>query len=235
MAIIQFGSIVSDARNSVGSQTYSKNKGGGYVKSKPTPTQPRTAAQRLVRANFAANSRSWSSVLTDAQRAAWAFFAQANPYNNIFGQSKQYSGFNMYMKLNQVLAQIGEAQITTPPTDLSVPALDTITGIAATVVSNALTVLNMLATFESAADSLYYLFATPPLKAGRSAGVSDYRYIGTISDPSTGSTLSILSLYTAVFGTAIPAGSHLSVLVSTVNTASGATTPGFEFDTGTLT
>lgn len=233
MALLQFGSIVNAARNSIGGVTYSQNRGGAYSKTKPIPTQPRTAAQRNVRANFGTNAKLWSGTLTDSQRSAWTFFAQGNPYSNIFGQSKILSGMAMMMKLNQVLAQISVTAILTPPSDLSVPALAAATGVEGTVSSGNIATLLVDTDAQSVvAGARYYIFATRALKAGKSAGTSDYRFIGFFPGVAAAADIDIVTPWSAVFGTAAALNTHVSVLVATVNHSSGALTPGLKFDTG---
>lgn len=236
MALIQLSSIVGAIRNSVGGQTYSQNKGGAYVKTKPTPTNPRTPAQRAVRANFAANSKQWSGSLTDAQRGAWKLFAQNNPFTNVFGASKVLSGMAMMMKLNQVLSQVGGDFESDAPADLSVLPLAAVLSVAGTLASPTLASLILATDAQTAvSNTLYYVFATGPLSAGKQAGVSDYRFIESHAPTAAATTVDLLTAWTAVFGGNAPVNSHISVLVSTVNFATGAVTPGLSFDTGLLT
>ena len=233
MALIQLGALVTGVRNSVKGSTYSQNKGGAYVKGKPIPANPRSSAQTIVRTNFAANAKLWSGTLTDAERAAWNFFAAANPYTNVFGEVKQLSGMAMMMKLNQVLAQVGASVITTPPTDLSVPPLAALTGLTAVRVGTALSVLQFVSNPQTVQpDAQYYIFATPPLQGGKKASTSDFRYVGVVSAAGLSIAVDFLANYVAVFPGAVPNGSHISVLGAGVSLLSGAVTPAVKFDTG---
>ena len=54
MAKIKFGMMMTDARGKLGGQVFSKNKGGAYVRTKVTPSNPQTIAQTTRRALFAA-------------------------------------------------------------------------------------------------------------------------------------------------------------------------------------
>lgn len=232
MALIQLGGLVTGIRNSIKGSTYSQNKGGAYVKGKPIPTNPRTPAQRLVRANFAANAKLWSGTLTAAQRAAWTFFAANNPYTNVFGEVKQLSGMAMMMSLNQVLAQVGVAPIEDAPADLSVPALATITFLSSPIDAGTPATDVTLNTDAQAvvAGARYYLFATPPLAGGRAAGVSDYRFIGILPAVAAAVQLTLDALYAVVFPGPAVTGQHIAVLAATVNMATGAVTPALGFD-----
>lgn len=231
MALFQFGPNITGLRNSIAGQTFSQNKGGTYAKAKPIPTNPRSPAQQAVRAAFALNSKQWSGTLTDSQRAAWNFFAANNPYNNVFGQSKQLSGMSMMMKLNQVLSQIGAAFEGDAPADLSVPGLAAVTGFGSEGGgSNIETITITTAAQAVTAGAKYYIFATPPLAAGKSAGTSDFRFIEATAAIAAAVTIEINTAYFNVFGSGAAEGNHISVLVATVNTATGALSVGLKFD-----
>jgi hypothetical protein len=235
MALFQFGSIVTGARNSVAGMTYSQNKGGTYIKAKPIPTNPRSSRQTAVRAMFAANAKLWSGVLTDAQRGAWTAFAASNPYTNVFGQAKQLSGMAMMMSLNQVLANLGVSPIDNAPSDLSVPALAAITGATITSVADTVDTVEInTAAQVVVAGAKYYVFATPVLAGGKTAGVSDYRFLGAFPAVAAAVVVDMTSLYVSLFGSNAPAGTHISLLVATVNVASGALTPSVVYDSGAL-
>jgi hypothetical protein len=226
MALINLGSMATDVRNSVGAVTFSRNKGGAYVRAKVSPVQPRTPAQTRVRANFAANSKLWSGTLTSAQQAAWTFFAASNPLINVFGNSIVVSGLAIMMKLNQILSQIGVAPITDPPSDLSVPALANVLDMAASEDADTVT-------FDTAAQAVvagakYYIFATAPLAPGKKPGTSDYRFIGTYAAVAAAVSIDISTNWKAIFGD-VPTGKTIGGLVATVNTATGAVTPGLVF------
>lgn len=234
-ALIMMGPNITGIRNSVAGQTFSQNKGGAYTKAKPIPTNPRTAAQQAVRANFATNSKQWSGQLTDDQRGAWNVFAANNPYNNVFGQSKQLSGMSMMMKLNQVLAQIGVAFLPDAPADLSVDALVMPSAATFTLLDTGISALGLTTAAQTAdANAKYYIFSTPALAAGKKAGTSDYRFLGAYTATAAAVTINLTAKYLAVFGAVAAAGQHISVLVSTVNVNTGATTVGQVHDTGPM-
>lgn len=235
MALLQLGSVVTGIRNSVKGTTYSQNKGGAYLKGKPIPTNPRTSRQTAVRAQFAANAKLWSGTMTSDQRAAWTLFAQNNPYTNVFGEVKQLSGMAIAMSLNQVLAQMAVAPILDAPANLNVPALAAITGVDFTFAAGSLSEFELDTAAQAVvAGARYYVFATPCLAAGKAAGQSDFRFIGAFPAVAAAVIVDILDLYQSVFGFAQTAGTHISVVVSTANHATGAVTPGLRFDTGLL-
>ena len=228
MALIGFGTVVTQARGSASGTVYSRNKGGAYIRGRIAPLNPRSAAQRLVRTNFATNAKVWSGTLTIAERAAWTFFAQANPLVNILGASIIISGMSMMMKLNQILSQIGSAIQTTPPTDLAVPALSAVLSVAAH--SGLQTVVLTTAAQATNDPAKYYIFASKPLPPGKTASSSNYRYLTAYEPVAAATSISLSTLYIAKFG-AIVSGQAVFVLVATVNATTGAVTPGLIFQT----
>jgi hypothetical protein len=227
-ALIGLGSVVSDIRGSIAGTTYSRNKGGAYARARVAPINRNTPAQSLVRANFAANAKLWSGTFTASERAAWTAFAAANPLVNILGASIIVSGLAMAQKLNQVLAQIEAAPITSPPPDLSVDALAASTGATAVSGTHVIKVTTDAQTAVTDAD--YYLFATAPLAPGKTPQASQYRFVGQYSSVAANVDIDFSATYNALFGSVWIAGQSIGVLVATVNNVSGAVTPGVVYN-----
>lgn len=226
MAKLRLGQLATDVRNSIGGVTYSRNRGGAYARARVTPLNPQTAAQSAVRTNFAANSKLWSGTLDDTDRQAWTFFAQNNPVTDVFGAAIVLSGNAMLIKLDQVLKQIGRPIITTPPADLSVPALAAITDVEYDSSTPSLTVTT--AAQAVVASARYYIFATRPLPGGRAPQKSDFRFLQVATAVAAATTIDLSDAYINLFGTAL-AGQVVGVLIATVNADSGAVTVGTQY------
>jgi hypothetical protein len=226
-ALLVLGSVVTDIRNSIGGVTYSRNKGGAYSRARVAPINPRTPAQTIVRANFAANSKAWSSLLTAEQRTAWTNFAAANPLSNIFGASIIISGLAMFNKLNQTLSQVGEANITDPPADLSVDAQAAVDTVS--MDSTTPTVTVNTGTQSAPNDGGYYIFGTRPLAPGRTPGNSDMRFIDFQPMVAAAVSVDITAKYLALFGTFI-AGQSVGYAIGSLNGDTGAVTPAIRFN-----
>lgn len=110
---IRFGSIVTDGSGKLGGHVYSKNRGGNYVRTNRVPSNPRTAAQVLARSRFGQASSGWRS-LTESQRAAWAEFADNNPYSDSLGQQRHLSASSAYTRSSNNLLIVGKSPIDTP-------------------------------------------------------------------------------------------------------------------------
>lgn len=228
MALIAAGSVVSDIRGSIAGTTYSRNKGGLYARARVAPINRNTPAQTLVRNNFATNAKLWSGTFTADERAAWTAFAAANPLVNILGASIIVSGLAMAQKLNQVLSQVGAATITAPPPDLSVPALAPASGV---VVDDTGPTMEVTTTAQAVvAGAKYYIFATPGLSPGKTPQTSQFRYIGAYAGVAAATSVSFVDNWQLLFGAVPATGLVVGVLVATVNTESGAVTPGLRFN-----
>src|SRR5690606_4000781 len=114
MAKIKFGMMMTDARGKLGGQVFSKNRGGAYVRTKVTPSNPQTLAQTIVRTNLGNISQLWNSLTTD-QIAGWNSAVENWKSTDIFGDIKIPSGKNLFTKLNVNLLN------TTRPVVLDVP------------------------------------------------------------------------------------------------------------------
>lgn len=124
MATIKLGGIVSDIRGSVGGLVFSRNRGGAYVRQRTAPINPKTALQSAIRAIIAQLTAGWGSLLSDAQRAAWAVFAANVPAKNKLGDVIFLSGFNQYIKANTVLLNAGLAIVADAPILFALPGED---------------------------------------------------------------------------------------------------------------
>lgn len=111
---IKWGALVVDGRGKLGGHVASQNKGGSYLRTKVTPSNPQTIAQSTVRSIFGAISQAWSG-LTGLQIIAWNAAADEWSRTNIFGDIKIPSGKALFQQLNQNLLLIGEALLTSPP------------------------------------------------------------------------------------------------------------------------
>jgi len=126
VAKVQFSVAVGDLRNKAGGAVFTKTRFGAMVRRKVSPTQPHTTGQMGVRADFTGLSKSWSSDLTDDQRAGWIALAANYPVKDVFGQSQKLTGHQMFVRCNRNLQVIGKDPILDAPADLSVENLKTI-------------------------------------------------------------------------------------------------------------
>lgn len=122
MAKIKFGMMMTDARGKLGGQVFSKNRAGAYVRTKVTPSNPRTISQMESRSILGTLSAGWNA-LTDAQRASFNNAVNAWQKTNIFGDMVKPTGKNLYTSLNKNLLQANLSPVNVAPQKMDLPAL----------------------------------------------------------------------------------------------------------------
>jgi len=98
---------------SIGSQTFSKNRYGFYVKNKPIPTNPNTPGQASTRAILRDLVDYWKQTLTKAQSDAWEH-AGALHKRSKWGAQFNLSGINLFVGINALLQKNGVAILAEP-------------------------------------------------------------------------------------------------------------------------
>lgn len=125
----KFGSIIVAGSGKIGGHVASRNRSGSYLRTKVTPTNPNTKYQSAARSYVATTSKAWAG-LTLAQRESWNAAVQNYAKTDIFGDIKNPSGFNLFVKLNSNLLATGTAIITTCPALQAIDAVSTATIVA---------------------------------------------------------------------------------------------------------
>lgn len=214
---VKFGAIVTEARGKINGMVASRNKAGAYFRTKVTPINRGSDAQSLIRSRLADLSQSWRG-LTAAQRDAWNSAVSAFTRTDIFGDLKNPSGFNLYQRLNNNLAIVGQAAISTPPVPSGAGAFSSLS-LAVVTGTPAVTL-----TFSPAiaTDMSVKVYATAPLSAGVNFAKAEYRLIGVLTSSDT-SPKAITSLYTAKFGSVGSTGQKIFVKCEQVNESTGET------------
>lgn len=100
MAVVKTGSIVTDIRGSVGDETYSRNQGGIYVRTRKGPGGTPTAKQTAITDAMSDLSQAWSDTLTEAQRSSWRQYANEHPRPNRWGTKLCTNGYTRFIAVN---------------------------------------------------------------------------------------------------------------------------------------
>lgn len=124
MALVKFGGGITQMSGSLGGNTFARNRSGNYVRARTTPINPQSQRQSVIRAIIAQLTAAWANLLDDAQRAAWAVFADNVPAKNKLGEVISLSGFNQYVKSNTVLLNAGLAVVADAPILFTLPGED---------------------------------------------------------------------------------------------------------------
>src|SRR5690606_37427563 len=98
MAKVKFGMMMTDARGKLGGQVFSKNRAGSFVRTKVTPANPNTEANRKARALFFEISQQWSS-LSQQVRDSFDAAVQDWARTDIFGDLRNPTRKNLCQSL----------------------------------------------------------------------------------------------------------------------------------------
>ena len=194
---IKFGALVVDGSGKIGGHVVGKNRGGKYLRTKVTPSNPQTQAQTLQRSLLGGFSQQWS-LLNEAQRTS--FNSAVNDFigTDIFGDSRTPSGQNLFVGLNMNTKNGGYPVLVNAPVkeEVSIP-VGLGCSINLTDAAMNITLLN-----DAEAGSVVLVYATPPLSAGRSFAKNRFRLLGhfAIQDSEISQTGSLYNAYVSKFG-----------------------------------
>ena len=212
---LKFGAIVTGGSGAIGGQVVTKNRAGYALRTKVTPSNPRTNYQANVRSRLTSISQGWAG-LTEAQRTQWNNAVSSFQKTNIFGDKVSPSGFNLYQMLNNNLSGISQALIIVPPAPGSVGSVSSLSAVADNS-SNSLTL-----TFSPAIDAgtIMKVLATEAIPAGKSFVKNKFRVVGTMSSTDV-SPFVASTIYNAKFGAIGAVGKKIYVQVVGVNKTTG--------------
>lgn len=219
MALIRFSNLVNDIRGAAGGNVFARNRSGAYVRNRTTPLNPQSTGQQIARAAFGGLSQAWRT-LTEAQRQAWADAAPQYPYLNKLGESRVYSGEQLYMKLNRNLQAAGQPLLDAP---LNPSGVDSVNSLTIDMDING-AVLSLVGTLEANdATSTIVIQASAPVSAGKSTVPrSAFKNIATATEAEIVLEGDYSTDYQAVFGSFTGMeGAKVFFRVYSVNNATG--------------
>jgi hypothetical protein len=111
----KFFNLLGNLSGSIGANTFSRNRGGSYVKLRSMPTNPNSTRQQAVRNAMSGLSAYWKT-LTAAQKSNWNSFAFYHPRTDPVGNSISVTGANYFVALNTRLVDSGLAKVDDAPT-----------------------------------------------------------------------------------------------------------------------
>jgi len=212
---MKFGAIVVAGSGKIGGHVAAKNRHGAYLRTKVSPTNPKTSFQQAVRARLTSIAQAWRA-LTAAQISAWNAAVKDYARTDIFGDLRNPSGFNLYQKLNSNLSNVGEANITNPPLPAEVGSFTAMSASAAKAVPT----LSLVFAPVIDANMSVLVDATPGISAGRNFVKSQYRQIAVMTSADV-TPMNLLAAYTAKFGSIPAAGEKIFIRAKQINNTTG--------------
>lgn len=215
MAKVKYGEMISAMSGSINGTTHSRNRGGAYMRNRSIPVNPQTVAQMAIRAILAALSSAWRG-LTPAQRNGWNSATGNFPVTDQFGDQRELSGHQLFVRLNSNLQQIGEEVIEDAPMPEAVAGAGTL-ALVANIDGSVMTVDSDLD--DVPAGHKLVVEATPQLSPGISYAKNLFRVIAT-ADAADPFPVDIFAAYAAKFG-ALEEGAKTFVRAYLVNVNTG--------------
>lgn len=210
----KFGMVVVAGSGKIGGHVASRNRGGAYFRTKVTPVNPQTTAQSAVRSSFTTFAQGWKA-LTDAQRSAWNAAVTNYARTDVFGDIKNPSGFNLYVRLNQNLVTAGLTEISDPVLPDSVADENILTAVP----DASSQLFPVTFSFAVPANAAIKVFATPQLSQGVTFVKSEFRLVDVIPPAGT-SPFAFGAAYIAKFGTLVT-GTKIFLKFVVVNADTG--------------
>lgn len=179
--------LIAAASGSIGGATFSRNRGGQYIRRRALPSNPNTEAQTIARTNLATAVAAWTNVLDDTFRQGWATYAEATPITDALGNQIKLSGQQMYIRSATVALIAGLALPTISPTESGLgltPDWDTDPVVDVTTQD----IVGPASTATPDATRSYLVYMSRPVVASRSPAHETQRFAQAFADDGTGPT-----------------------------------------------
>jgi hypothetical protein len=176
----QFGALVVAGSGKINGWVASRNRGGAYFRTKVTPLNPSTSAQQNARGILGSLSTQWSQ-LTEEQRLSFNNAVASFATTDIFGDIRNPSGINLFVKLNTNLINTSQAQITSAPAKEEF-VFSPIASVVLDVSSQSSVIT--LGNVDNDGNKVL-VFATPTLSNGTTFVKNRLRLVGTVIVAST--------------------------------------------------
>lgn len=122
MPKIKLSGLISDIKGKANGSVFARNSGGLYYRNNPSGGGQKTNTWALAKAKLSSLSGKWRH-LTQDQRIAWNNAVSNFSTVGAFGDERIPSGYELFMRLNGSLVNIGKPINTVPPVPQSFPDL----------------------------------------------------------------------------------------------------------------
>ena len=112
MAKLKLGPLAAQISGSIGSTTFSHNRGGAYMRNRAIVDKHISIPAMNAKDRLGRVSGMWAD-LTDPERSAWTEWARQHPVTDKLGETRPLDGHQAYVALTCRLDLMG---VATPPT-----------------------------------------------------------------------------------------------------------------------
>lgn len=218
MAKVRFGGGVAEMRRSLEGSTFSRNKGGSYVRQRVRPTNPNTQAQINKRQILSQLAKKWATELSEPERTTWVDFAELNPRIDVLGEPILLSGIQMFISINERLLIANQPGLDAAPINQTVQQL---TSLTATFDIGTGDAYDIVFSPILIAGQFLQIFSTPTLSQGISFIKNRIRLI-IPDDVGSTSPVNAKSKWEARFGLAPGVGAKIVTQARVLNSENGA-------------
>ena len=215
--LIKFGAIVTRGSGKLGGHVFSTNRGGAYIRTNQTPSNPQTPFQQSGRAIFTELTQGWSG-LTQDQRNTWSNATSSFPVTDRFGDSRELSGKGLYISLNKERKLINLPFLENAPSPAPISVPDSIIFLFETSSSDLGLDVDTLP-----ADTNVVLSSTGEVSQGTSFVKNKLRVFQVYNTSTLPTASALFAAYAFRFGTP-QVGSKIFISAYTIN-ASGQRSP----------
>jgi hypothetical protein len=173
--------LIAQASGSLAGATFSRNKGGAYMRARVRGTNPNSVSQTRARTALS-DFASLFATLTSAQRQTWEQYAEEAVHVNALGDPITQSAISLYIASNTLLLLTGQAAVNVAPVGTTRPTL--VAAETATVtydVSDAEFSVIDVEVMNGGGAGAAALFTSPILTGGQSSFKQRYRYAALLT------------------------------------------------------
>jgi len=122
MALVKFGSVITDAAGKIGGVCYQRKKASSRVRASTHKRIKDTQASIRIRSQFAQLVNYFKYTLTASEQASWLEFALQHPMKNSFGDARILSPMAAFIRQNKILLWWDKPIITSAPNPIVFPS-----------------------------------------------------------------------------------------------------------------
>lgn len=194
------GPLVSEIRNALGAQVFSRNQWGAFTRARVNPDNTETPDRATAKLIMLDAADAWQTAITDSQRIAWNAFADSMKVRAKSPIKSEINGVALFIKLWILSLWWSGNSLTDPPPDLDTPELE-LADLSSDGVASELWL--DFAPDPVPAGQLLMVYATPPMNPGVLRPHQFWKPI-TMLPAGTTSPQNIWTDYEAAHGTPTP-------------------------------
>lgn len=181
--------LIAQASGSLAGATFSRNKGGAYMRARVRGTNPNTLLQSRARSSLSRFASAFAG-LTAAQRATWEQYAEEAVHVNALGDAITQTGISLYIASNTLLELGGLSPVDVAPVGTTRPSSTlTFNAVATYDVSSVAFSLSEVAVENAGSGGTLILQSSPTLTPGQQSFKQRYRtaafFDGSVTPVST--------------------------------------------------